>query len=205
VKSVLRNEPNPKPKGLEPPVPVFQRSWLLLYLLLAVAGAALVAAVTLLVSRHLRAKREAAQPPPPPVPAHLVALRRLKEIDIESTVGGGQFKELYLLLSEILRDYVGRRYGFDALEMTTTEINDTLGARAVPAETRRRFEVFFLDCDLVKFAKYLPDADGARKAFALAEGLVQDTALRDPVARSHGPAAGAGASHAPTDARSDAP
>jgi hypothetical protein len=176
IKGVLGNEPTPKLRGLEPPVSVFARSWLLLFLLVGLAAAGVIVTATLLVSRRLRARREAERPPPPPIPAHVTALLRLAAIDLEAYVSGERYKELYLLLSEIVRAYAGGRYGFDALEMTSTEINDSLSARGVPAETRSRFEAYFTGCDLVKFAKYLPRSEDARRAREEAEVLVRSTA-----------------------------
>jgi hypothetical protein len=176
VRGVLRNEPNPKPKGLEPPVSVWQRSWLLLYAIIALAAVGVVVVITLLVNRHLRARREAARPAPPPIPAYVIALRRLEEVDVEAYVATQRFKELYLLLSEILRQYVGGRWGFDGLEMTTTEIREAMAARLVDADTCRRFETYFLDCDLVKFAKYQPEPGHARQAVLDALALVRSTA-----------------------------
>lgn len=175
VTSVLRNEPNAKPKGLAPPVQVFERTWWLLYLIIALAAAGLVATVTLLVARHLRRRREREAPPPPPVPAHIVALGRLAEIDLEAYVAGERFKELYLLLSEIMRQYVGGRWGFDALEMTTTEVNAALERVAVDGEVRRRLETYLSESDLVKFAKYKPPAETAAEALAEAKALVRET------------------------------
>jgi hypothetical protein len=188
VQGVLRNEPNPKPKGLEPPVSVWQRSWLVLYLMIALAAAGVIVVVTLLVSRHLRARREALRPPPPPIPAHVIALRRLEEIDVEAYIAAQRFKELYLLLSEILRQYVGSRWSFDGLEMTTTEIRETMAERLVSADLCGRFEAYFLDCDLVKFAKYQPEPPHARQAVNDALALVRSTADLTPIAAPAAPA-----------------
>lgn len=176
IRSILSNEPNAKPRSLEPPVQVFQRTWWLLYLIIALAAVGLVVTVTLLVNRHLRARRERDKPPPPPRPAHLVALERLGTIDVESYIEKEAYKELYLMLSEIMRDYVGRRWGFDALEMTTTEIDESLRRAAVGAEVRQRLVTYFNECDLVKFAKCRPEAGGARAAVQGAEALVRQTA-----------------------------
>ena len=183
VKSVMPNEPNPKPKGMEPPVSVFQRTWWLLYLIFGLAGVGLVVALTLIVSRRLRARREAAKPPPPPVPPQVRALARLGQLDVEDFITREAFKELYLLLSEIVREYVGGRWGFDALEMTTREIHHCLEARAVSPIWRQPLELFFNDCDLVKFAKYVPEADAARQARAEAERLVHLTTAAAPPAQ----------------------
>ena len=180
VKSVMRNEPNPKLKELEPPVSVFMRTWWLLYLLIGLAAVGLVVTLTLIISRRLRAKREAAKPPPPPIPPHVTALERLAALDTEGHIAHETYKELFLELSEIVREYVGGRWGFDALEMTTREINHALESRFVEAAIRQRLDVFFASSDLVKFARYRPDPAGARQARVEAERLVRETCAPDP-------------------------
>jgi len=162
----------------------------------------LIATVTLLVARHLRRRRQRERPLPPPVPAHIVALQRLGEIELSAYVEAGRFKELYLLLSEIMRQYVGGRWGFDALEMTTTEINAALERVSVAGEVRQRLEVYLSESDLVKFAKYKPAAETAGEALAEAEALVRETAQAAPSAPSAPPAAPV-APTAPTQSRPD--
>ena len=175
VVSVMSNEPQPKLKALEPPVSVFQRTWWLIYLLIGLAAAGLVATATLLISRHLRARRAREAPPPPPVPPHVIALERLDALDLEGLIKQERFKELYLELSEIVRGYTGGRWGFDALEMTTFEISEALRRVSVAPELGLRLEAYFNDCDLVKFAKYLPEAEAAREAEGEARGIIEDT------------------------------
>ena len=189
VKSVMPNEPNPKLKELAPPVSVFMRTWWLLYAIFAVAGIGLVVALTLIISRRMRARREAAKPPPPPIPPHVIALGRLAALDTEAHIADETYKELYLQLSEIVREYVGGRWGFDALEMTTREINHALQARFVDAGIRQRLDGFFANSDLVKFAKYRPDPQGARQARVEAEKLVRETSAQEALVRE--PEAGA--------------
>lgn len=179
ITSVMRNEPNAKLKGLEPPVTVFQRTWWLLYAIIAIAAVGLIVTATLLISRQLRARRERAKPPPPPIPPHLIALELLAKIDVEAFIAEEKYKELYLHLSEITREYAGGRWGFDAMEMTTTEISESMEIASVEQEIRQRFATYFNNCDLVKFAKYRPEADMARQAIKDAESLVRETAQID--------------------------
>lgn len=194
IRSVLRNEPDPKLKKLEAPVKVFQRDWLLLYLVIAVAAVALIVVVTLLVARRVRRRREQLKPPPPPVPPDVVALRRLDELELDALVEQQRFKELYLALSEIIREYVGRRWGFDALEMTTSEIEQELVRGGVDSAIRTELSQFLVSCDLVKFAKYRPDAGTARESHGAARQLVLDTRGSVPTPASGVDAGGGGAS-----------
>jgi hypothetical protein len=177
IQSVLRNEPDPRPRDLEPPVPVYQRTWWLIYTLAALVLVVATVIITLVVRSHLRTRRERMKPPPPPVPAHVIALERLGAIDVEAYIEEERFKELYLLLSEIMRQYVGRLWGFDAPEMTTSEVDEAMERASVQLETRRRFVEAFDGWDLVKFAKYRPEADAARQAVADAAQMVRSTSL----------------------------
>ena len=197
----MANEPKPQLKGLAPPVSVWQRDWLLLYLLVGVGAAGLVVLVTLVVSRRLRARRAALRPPAPPTPPHVVALRRLRELDVEVYIADERYKELYLQLSEIVRAYVGGRWGFEALEMTTTEIRQALLDASVEATVRERLDATLVDWDLVKFAKVRPGGDGARAAAAAAETFVRETMVQ-PVASAG--AVAVGEPHSPPPADRDA-
>ncbi len=175
ITSVMKNEPKPKLRELEPPIAVFQRTWWFVYLMIGLGALIIVSTATLIISRRSRRRRERQRPPPPPVLPHLRALEQLEQLDLEAFIEQERYKELYLLLSEIIREYVGGRWRFDALEMTTTEINAVLSRRDVGAPIRERLQSFFNSCDLVKFAKYRPDPDVAREAHAEAEMIVRDT------------------------------
>jgi hypothetical protein len=62
-------------------------------------------------------------------------------------------KEYYTLLTDTLRNYIRDRYGFNAMEMTSSEIIYHLqqsGDQAMIGELKELFET----ADLVKFAKY---------------------------------------------------
>lgn len=175
IKSVMANEPTPKLKKIAKTVRVFEKTWWLLYLLLAIGLIGLTVVITLIIRRRLEARRRAERPAPPPPPPHDVALRRLAALDVDAFIAEERFKELYLELSEIVREYIGGRFGFDALEMTTTEINETLETRTVALALRQRLSTYFNDCDLVKFARFRPDEDSARGDVGEAERLVRDT------------------------------
>ena len=89
---------------------------------LALSGAALIAAAS---HCHLSESNANAVPPAepivPPPPPEVTARTRLAAIDAMAMWNAGQVKGLYLLVSEIMREYAGGRYQFDALERTTGE------------------------------------------------------------------------------------
>ena len=90
---------------------------------------------------------------------HQKALKEIEVIKTEKMVTSENQKEYYTKLTDTLRKYIEERYGFNAMEMTSSEIiqrletaltADTANAEAMKAELRQ----LFTTADLVKFAKY---------------------------------------------------
>lgn len=176
IKSLLANEPEPKLKDNAEPVPVRQRDYLLLYIAGGLAAAGLGAAIALIVRRRLRARRPAA-PPVPPRPAHLVAMEKLDRLGTR-LADGGDLRPFYFELSETIREYLGGRFGFESLELTTEELMTAM--RKVPVDATRgllgsELEGWLSGCDLVKFAKLSPSAEQARGALETAIRMVAGT------------------------------
>lgn len=62
-------------------------------------------------------------------------------------------KEYYTKLTDTLRKYIEERYGFSAMEMTSSEIIERLTA-AGDQQSLDELRQLFTTADLVKFAKY---------------------------------------------------
>ena len=92
-------------------------------------AAALGALLTMLIVRRLRARR-GERPGPPPRPAHEVALERLDRLGAYGFLENADNRPFYFAVSEIIREYLGGRFGFDSLEMTTDELVAELRRRA---------------------------------------------------------------------------
>jgi hypothetical protein len=177
IKSLIANEPEPRLKeDTGPGVDVYQEDLRLLYVGMAILAVLAVAGLTLL-GRWLWNKRrpKPAPPPPPPRPAEEIAREKLEALKRSDLLDKGEIKQFYILLSEALREYLGNRYGFDSLEMSTEEL---LGmARRLPVTTEDFHDLRGLleEMDLVKFAKYLPPLDSSRELLARTEGFVERT------------------------------
>jgi hypothetical protein len=176
ITSLIANEPEPKLKDNAAPVRVTQRDYLLIYIAGGLAAAGLGAGAALLVRRRLKSRRPA-PPPLPPRPAHEVAMEKLDRLGAFLTEGSDA-RLFYFELSEAMREYLGRRFGFDALEMTTEELMSAL--RKVPLESARgvlssEIEGWLSACDLVKFAKVSPSMEQSRGALETALRMVAAT------------------------------
>lgn len=84
---------------------------------------------------------------------HQKAMKEIEQIKADKMVSSEDQKEYYTKLTDTLRKYIEERYGFSAMEMTSSEIIGRLtssGDQNSLDELRR----LFMTADLVKFAKY---------------------------------------------------
>lgn len=87
------------------------------------------------------------------VPPHQRALKDIETLKTERMSVSEDQKTYYTKLTEVLRKYIKERFGFNAMEMTSSEIIERLqkeGDRKMIDELRELFST----ADLVKFAKY---------------------------------------------------
>lgn len=87
------------------------------------------------------------------VPAHQRALTAIEKIKEERLQSSEDQKTYYTQLTDTLRQYIEERFGFRAMEMTSSEIIERLrqsGDQKMIDELKELFET----ADLVKFAKY---------------------------------------------------
>ena len=194
VTSLIANEPEPALKEAANPVVVMEENWLLIYLAAGLLAAALGALVTWLVVRRLRA-RIAARPGPPPRPAHEIALEKLDRLGQYGFLEDADNRPFYFAVSEVIREYLGARFGFDSLELTTDELIDVLKRSAGRELILGEITGWLAACDLVKFAKISPSAAEARGTLETALRIVTSTRPRteappEPGAPSVPPAGG---------------
>ena len=141
------------------------------YLCLALLLAALVALAVFLVRKYRRKKVEAELQDP----AHIVALRKLETYRGDKLWAPEKQKQFYSGVTDTLREYVVRRYGIGAMEMTTKEIFDDLKDKDVPEDLYAELKELFERADFVKFAKYVADNTENASAVPLAVRFVTTT------------------------------
>lgn len=89
-------------------------------------------------------------------PPHIIALRKLEELNQKKLWQQGKNKEYHSELSEIVRWYIEARYHIPALEQTTGEILLSIRSLALSNELRDKLQQLLSLSDLVKFAKARP-------------------------------------------------
>ena len=87
------------------------------------------------------------------IPPHQRALKEIEDIKASRMSVQENPKEYYTLLTNVLRKYIKERFGFNAMEMTSSEIISRLQQEGDKKMTDELKELF-ITADLVKFAKY---------------------------------------------------
>jgi hypothetical protein len=177
IVSLLANEPEPQLKEAAAPVPVLEQDLTFAYIGGGLLAAGLGALLALYLRRKIRA-HAALRPPPPPRPVHEIALEKLDRLGTVGFLENADFRPFYFQLSEVVREYLGARFGFEALEMTTEELVEELQRRGPRALVLGELEGWLSGCDLVKFAKVSPSATEARGALETAIRIVESTRPR---------------------------
>lgn len=99
-----------------------------------------------------------ARKPKPVLPPHEEAIKKLEELRLSRLWQAGKIKAYHSAITDIMRQYFTRRFGFDALEMTSDEVMENLEDKKVNAEALQKIREVFQLADLVKFAKAAPTA-----------------------------------------------
>ncbi len=109
----------------------------------------------------------------PKLPPHQLAMKEIERIKTEKVWQKGRSKEYYTELTDTLRTYIQDRFGFNAMEMTSSEIIDKL--MEVEAKDIRDLKELFLTADLVKFAKHDPMMNENDSNLLSAISFINDT------------------------------
>lgn len=143
------------------------RLWSISALLLLAAG---LAYAGFRLYRSLRRIGELAEKALPPWEQALAALDALPW---REWLDAGQIKRYYYALSQVLKRYIERRFEFNAVEQTTTELLASMRARRMPM--RDEVRQFLLRSDLVKYAKTVPPDEELRAAITQVRDFVVRT------------------------------
>jgi hypothetical protein len=141
--------------------------WLLL--------AALLAAGVFALWRRRRLALEG-PPPPPPIPADVLALDKLQKLAQTDWLATGKIKDYYSAISDIVREYLENAFLISALERTTGELMRDLRKKTeIDSAHQLQLREMLDMADLVKFAKFRPEAAEAIETHAGAVKFVQET------------------------------
>ena len=108
----------------------------------------------------------------PPYEEAMINLRNLKAAQLWQQ---GQEKEYFTGLTDILRVYIDRRFDINAVEMSSSQIIDTLKRNEETKAVNEQLEMILEIADIVKFANARPLADDNEVAYQRAVNFVEAT------------------------------
>ena len=120
----------------------------------------LIAAVAAALYYYLRRKRRLEEDPqtkPDNRLPHERALDDLEALLISQLWEDGRYMEFFIRIAEILREYLERRFALSADRLTTLELYRAMLNGPVDRLTAGTVRSLLNDCDMVKFAKQVPD------------------------------------------------
>ncbi len=109
------------------------------------------------------------------VPPHTIALEKLKELRERKLWQNDQVKQYHSELTDIIREYLEKRYGIKALEQTTEDIFSGLKRMDISDGNRDLLHQMFVLADLAKFAKQKPSAAENEMSMEIAINFVEGT------------------------------
>ena len=122
-------------------------------------------------------------------PAHIVALRKLDAFRSNALWVPEKQKAFYSGVTDALREYISRRYGIGAMEMTTAELFQSVKmVDGFPVEMLEELQGLFETADYVKFAKFVASDEDNASAVPKAVRFVTQTyqSELDKLAQSSG-------------------
>jgi len=165
-------------RDIKPPLEIKADYRRYIYYGLAGLGAALLACILIFYfKKRKRGENIIPKRRKPIKPAHIEAIEELEKLINSNLLLDGRVKEFYIIISEIIRRYIENRYFIYALEMTTNQVYDSLYNIDVDKENIELIYEFLSSCDLVKFAKYIPEEDENKKVIEQAFDVINKTKI----------------------------
>lgn len=117
----------------------------------------------------------------PPISPSAWAFGQFRMLEEDRLIEQGLYHAFYSRLSDIVRQYIERRFSLMAPERTTEEfLREVRHNPLLRDEHQRLLRNFLESADMVKFALYEPHREEAEKAFSAAREFVDETAYVAP-------------------------
>jgi hypothetical protein len=111
----------------------------------------------------------------PKIPADILALEALRKLKDEKIWQQNEFKLYYTKLTDILRIYILRVFNINALDMTSSEIIESLKNMPFDENIKNELKYILTNSDLVKFAKEKPIPEVNEKVLDYGFSFVEKT------------------------------
>jgi len=147
-----------------------KENWILITIILLIFIGAIVL-IYYLKNRPEKIKEEIKVVTPP----HIIGLQKLQKLKEDQLWQSGKVKMYHSEISEIIREYIEKRYEVHALENTTDEIMQSLRFHSIQPNILAKLNQVLILSDLVKFAKEKPLATENEMSLINAVEFVKET------------------------------
>jgi len=176
VTSVMDEADTSSIRDIRPPVKLrwtLKEAWP--YIIGGLVALALAVVAFLWWRKRRREQGDIPEYVPPPIPPDVVAMRRLEELRVKKLWQDGHPKEYHSELTDILKEYIGNSYNFNALEMTTEELLAERSKWTFDDDLFAQLRRILTIADFVKFAKFNAQPHDHEKSLELAFLFVEKT------------------------------
>jgi len=142
------------------------------FLYYVAGGVLLLVIVGVLVWGKIRRRRERPTGPIDTRKPWEIASERLAVLKEKNYTDSGEFKQFYVELTDIIREFLQRVYEIPVLDMTTYEFLTAIIQHDIEEQLYNRLKQFLEFADLVKFAKFIPELEKVNFDFDEAVGIV---------------------------------
>jgi len=130
------------------------------------------------ISKRSPGRNLSKKPPEPARPPEEVAQHALERLAQRHLLESGHVKEFYIELSNIIRAYLEGRFDAPCLDRTTSEIMNEIKSHWLHSTDFHTLKELLQDCDLVKFARFVPTIEDSKRHVELARGFIDHTTTR---------------------------
>lgn len=136
----------------------------------------ILTALAIMALIYFKKNKKAEEIKPLPLkPPEEIARAALNSLKAMRLIERGLIKEYYIRLSDIIRSYIETRYGIFSMDRTTWELFQEMKSKRIERQHVDRINNFLEDCDMVKFAKYIPDQKEIGEIYKRAEEIIDIT------------------------------
>ncbi len=159
--------------------PILEEPWTwkeLIPYLIAVLIVLILAAIAFYIWKRIKNKQPILSlPKKPAIPAHLIAIEKLNQLNQQKLWQQGHHKAYYSELTDIMRTYMEAQLRFSAMEMISEDIISQLKKMKIEDTLLKESEKILKLADFVKFAKTQPLGDESSAALKWAYNFVEIT------------------------------
>ena len=113
------------------------------------------------------------------IAAHITALNKLQNLNKQKLWQKGELKEYYSQISTIIREYTELRFGFNALELPTSDILLELTQIKIEKETIQNIETILKRSDNIKYAKGFSIEEENKQTMDLSVDFIKKTKIEN--------------------------